>query len=258
MHTIQEYRDLLNRIFVQAGGMVNCLPSAFASSGSEVLEFLKQYGYEGFPTTQAGKFYAGSWLNRPGRPNNQHEGVIVIPFFSDDALPPTFIGLQNFAEFFPHNQSIVLLNVDHWSVPELAMFLLHEMRHARHLIGPKIAGLSPLDQSNEKHEGYTWIFIMNVLIAWGGSVWRSAVQKEFDWLSRQDFGVVPPGEIIYRSSKIYRDDLDDLFGSTSHDTVRRFRNQLVSINAHMEYWPRKNPAINREGVCGCLVSQIYK
>lgn len=257
MHPVSEYRDLLKRIIAQAEQMVSFLPTINAVSRTEVIDFLKQYGCEGYPTNQVADFSIGPWLTRVGRPNTQHEGVTIIPCFSDDVPPVKLSDSFGLGQCLHTDQVILLYNVDHWSLAELALILLHEGRHARHRIGPRLAKLSPLDNDENLHETNTWLFMLNILVAWGGTVWNAAVQHEMAWLAKQRFSSDHPGKIIYDASNQYWPELDQLFGVTRYDQARQLRQRLVSLQANMLYWPQQDTSLCAEGVCHSLVHYFY-
>lgn len=260
MHTVPEYTRLLKEMIVQAEQMANCLPPGHALDGWEVISFLKNYGCEGYPVGRKRDFGIGPWLGRAGMPTTRHEGVTIIPCFSDDVPPvelPTTTGSVMPGECLYTDQLILLYNVDHWSLAERALALLHESRHARHRIGPKLAHLLPLDRVDSLHETNTWLFTLNVLVAWGGSAWKAAVQREVTWLTEQKLVPQQPGQILYAASHHYWPELDSVFGPTPHEEVKQVRQQWVAIQANMRYWPRQNPSFLPEQICHSVVSRWY-
>lgn len=255
MHPVQEYSGLLHRILQQAEQMIACLPTGYHyAAGQEIINFLKTHGCVGYPSGQVKDFNIGPWLTRPGKPARQHATVTIVPCFSDDVPPSTpspGVDLITPGSCFFTDQVIVLYSVDHWSLSELALTLLHEARHARHRIGPKLAGLSPLDQP-EQHESNTWLFTLNVLNVWGGKAWYDAVQQEIAWLERRSLKPAQANQIIYISSQQYWPELDQLFGVNTHLAVRKVRQALVVLTANIEYWSRRTN-FPPEQVCHSLL-----
>lgn len=259
MHDADEYRTLLHAVLARAEQIVACLPVAHRSEAAEVLGFLKTYGCEGYPSGRAKDFSIGPWIVRGGMPKRQHEGVTIILCFSDDVRP---------VELPPHSQSVIpgdcfhtdqvicLYNADHWSLTELALTALHEGRHARHRIGPTLAGLPPLDHA-DVHETNTWMFMLNALGFWGGTALDAAVQQEITWLGRQPLAPEHPGQITFAESRCYWPELDQVFGPVQHADARTLRQRLVSVLANMLYWPRRDSSLSAEQVCHSLVSCLY-
>ncbi len=259
MHPINEYHDLLQNIIVQAKKMVDCLSSSRVIDGYEVINFLHDYGCEGHPSDQVATFKIGPKFDQSGTPLRQSDAITIVPCFSDD-IPPAELPDQsksvNPASFMYSDQVIVLYNVDHWSLPELALSLLHEGRHARHRLGLKLANLSPLDKE-DFHETNTWLFILDVLVAWGGSSWQKAVQKEVWWLKKQRLKSTK-GKIVYADSGQYRPELDDLFGTTKHQEVQFTRQQLLSLFANMQHWSHgRNSTLSEMEICHALIKLSY-
>lgn len=260
MHAIHEYSTLLKAVLRQATQMVHSLPAGLhLAAGHDILNFLRSYGCLGYPSGRIGDFHIDQWLTRDGSPADRYDAVTIVPCFSDDLPPVTpSLGMDVIipgACYFT-DQVILLCNVDHWSVPELALTLLHEERHARHRIGPKIAGLPPLDQ-DETHEANTWLFTLNVLNVWGGKTWFAAVEQEVAWLKQQPLDPDHAGQLKYASSQHYWPELDQLFGVSQYSHVREVRQVLVALTANTVYWS-KRASLPPEQVCHSLVTHFYK
>lgn len=178
MHSFSKCSALLKTVLAQAEQMAAHLPATHHPTSDDILSFLNTFGCEGYPTGQAAHFNIGPWLARQGIPTKQHEGVTIVPYFSDD-VPPIALPPQSQTvipgQCLYTDQAILLYNVDHWSQAELALTLLHEGRHARHRIGPRLAQLPPLDPNDALHETNTWLFTLNILTAWGGKAWEAAI-----------------------------------------------------------------------------------
>lgn len=258
MHSVHEYAALLQKVLTQAETMTNCLPEKHAPQAIDVLGFIKQFGCHGMPSDEPGVFLDGSWLTGHGRPARQYFGITIVPCFSDDVSPVAVPDPERYVapgNCLTKEQAIFLHNVDHWSVPELALTLLHEARHARHRIGPRLAGLTPLD-SDEIHETNTWLFTLNVLAAWGGSQWSAAVRQEITWLEEQGLAA-PATRVVFAGSGHYWPEFDSVFGLTNHKSVRMFRQRLGNLQANMEYWSQQK-GIPPESLCHAVVSSLYK
>lgn len=243
----------------QAEIMTACLPPALASAGAEIVDFLKKYGCEGYPADKEGDFTWGAWLGYPGTPGRKHEAVTIIPCFSDDVPPTSRPSKHSVAPgvCLYTDQVIILFDADRWSIAELALTLLHEGRHARHRIGPRLAQLPPLDP-DDVHETNTWLITLNLLATWGTPIWAEAVQQEINWLNSQSLSVSGAGQIVYTHSGQYWSQLDQLFGPTNHLSVRQFRRRLVSFQANMLYWSQLNPVWSPGKVCHALVTHHYQ
>lgn len=260
MHAVSKYSDLLKAVLRQAEQMVECLPTGYHyAAGQDIINFLHDYGCEGYPSGQAGEFIIGPWLYRSDTPKTQGDCVTVIPCFSDDVPPykPPFHEDDIIAgHCFSADQLIVLYAVEQWSVAELALNVLHEGRHARHRIGPKLAGLSPLDR-DELHETNTWLVTLNIVSTWGGASWAAAVRREADWLAAQALTPNQPRGIMYAASKQYWPELDRVFGSTKHNAVRKMRQSLVVLAANIEYWSQQNSTLLPEQICHSALAYFY-
>lgn len=257
MHTVSEYSDLLRVVLAQAEQMTARFPPIHRKESNEVLSFLKTYGCEGYPTNREKDFNIGPWLAQQGTPSTQRNGIAIVPCFSDDVPPATPSSSCIFGQCFHTDQVVILYDVDYWSHAELALFLLHEGRHARHRIGPRLAQLPPLDQTNDLHETNTWIFTLNILTAWGGKTWDAAVQREIAWLMQQNPKTDRPGQILCHQSPYYWPELDQVFGPTCHESVHLVRRSIVSLQANMMYWSQRDSTLKPEQVCHSLVKHFY-
>lgn len=260
MHAVQEYSRLLKAVLVQAEKMIACLPPVYAFDRREVISFLKNYGCEGYPVGRLVDFNVGLWLARAGIPAAQHEGVVIVPCFSDDVPPVELSNATDWVlpgECFYTDQAILLYNVDHWSLAELALTLLHEGRHARHRIGPKLAHLLPLDRVDKLHETNTWLFTLNVLVAWGGAAWRAVVEREIAWLTGQRLVPKKAGQILYTASYQYWPEMDKVFGLAKYEQMKHVRQKFASLQANMEYWAQQNSSFRFEEICHTIVSHWY-
>lgn len=260
MHAIHEYSNLLKAVLQQATQMVHALPAGYhLAAGHDILNFLRYWGCEGYPSDQVGQFTLGPWLTRPGQPAQQHEAITIIPCFSDD-IPPMAQPTGKDAIFpgvYSRGAQIILLyDAEQWSLPEVALTVLHEGRHARHRIGPHLIGLPPLDQ-NESHEANTWLFTLNVLNAWGGKTWAVAVEQESAWLQQQSLQPGRAGQLKYAGSKHDWPELDQLFGVSRHARVSEVRRTLVTLSANIVYWSQRL-RLPPEQVCYSLVTHFYK
>lgn len=258
MHQQEEYNKLLRGILDQAQSMVKCLPDTVRPEGRDILDFLDRSGCQGYPGENLGKFYIGMKLDGSSVPHDHHETVVIIPTFSDDT-PPIPVPTNKIRPgcFFGREHLVVLLCVERWSPADLALILLHESRHARHSLGPKLAGLSPLE-SDDSHETNTWLFTVNVLNAWGKDPWEAAVRREIEWLEKMAPGHSQvPGFIARGQSGVYWPELDVVFGPPPHDWARQVRQSQVVLCANMRYWSAQNPTMSAEQICHSLVSKSY-
>lgn len=259
LDSTNDYRGVLTAIVQRAEQMVNLLSGENYPAGQAVMEFIRRYGCEGYPADRVGKFTIGPWLGHTGYPVKQSESVTIVPCFSGD-VPPAALPTRGRAvipgSFLYTDQAIVLYNVDHWSIAELALTLLHEGRHALHRLGPKLANLPPLDP-DDLHDTNTWLFTINLLVAWGGSIWEKAVQQEISWLNCQSlpFPIAPP-TVCVQSGRFWPE-IKDLFGESKHLSVRQVRQSLVSLQAHMLYWPQLNSDLKPGQICHSLVTHLY-
>lgn len=256
VHAVEEYRKLLRAILAQAEQITMCLPPEQHAEATSVLDFLKAFGCAGYPTGRTKDFSIGQWIFRKGKPTRQRDGLTIVPCFHDDVPPiepPPHSQLIVPGACFYSDQTILLYNVDHWSLVELALTTLHEGRHARHRIGPTLlAGLPPLDHA-DVHETNTWLFMLNALCFWGDAAWDAAVQQERKWLERQPLVSERPDQILFTESGHYWPELDQVFGPTPYADARTLRQRLASVCAHMLYWPRRHPALSPEQVCHSLL-----
>lgn len=259
MRLTKEYGDMLKSIVAQAKKMAATLPPTGQAGAMEVLTFLNLFGCEGYPAGRSNDFWIGPWLDGGGLPARQHQGVAIIPCFSDDVppvVPAEAPGVLQGQLLFT-DQVVILYNVNRWSLAELALVLLHEVRHARHRLGPKLGSLMPLDVSEDVHETSTWIFTLNVLVAWGGELWDAAVQREINWLYEHDIKS-EQGHILIAPSHQYWPEFDQVFGPAANDEVRQARQRLAALQANMVYWPRLNTSLTAEQVCHTLVRYHYR
>lgn len=258
MHALHEYHDLLDKILRQADQMVARLPRSDRVGGREILNFLRNFSCRGYPGEKVGDYKVGPWLYREGMPGSPSDAVTICPCFSDDVSPAKIPDAENI--ICPgqcYGQMILLYQVDQWSIVELALCLLHESRHARHRLGPKLAGLAPLDHG-DLHETNTWMFMLKVLAAWGGEVWETVVQHGVDWLTQQPLTPKRAGQIVFAlASPPYWRELDQIFGQTQHEDVREARQELVSVQAHIDYWSARNPKLTPEQILGFQISHMY-
>lgn len=260
MHAAEEYHNLLRAILAQAEQITMCLPLKHRAEATGVLDFLKAFGCEGYPTGRAKDFSIGPWISRKGIPTRQRDGLTIVPCFHDDVPPvepPPHSQSVMPGGCFYSDQTILLYNVDHWSLVELALTTLHEGRHARHRIGPTLAGLPPLDRTDKVHETNTWLFMLNALGFWGGAAWDAAVQQERGWLERQRLVSEGPNQLLFAESGRYWPELDQVFGPTLYADAQTVRQRLASVCANMLYWPRRHPELSPEQVCLSLLRCFY-
>lgn len=259
-YSTNDYYALLDQIIDKAVEMVGCLPPAHRPSGTDILDFLRRYSCRGWPTGRVGEFTIGHRLNGQARQGDQYDVLTVITCFQDDVKPlqrPSDSAWITPGTFSKKNQVILLFEVDCWSLPELALFLLHEGRHARHRLGSKLAQLPPLDLE-ELHESNTWMVTINTLAAWGGEIWERAVGWEVDWLRCSSLPQISAKQIAYQSSQTNWPELDLIFGSTSYEPARRLRQELLAVQANMIYWSEQNPTLRPEQICHSIVSHLYR
>lgn len=261
MHSFTEYSELLKQIVDKAAQMVSHLSDIPFEHGKEILYFIKHYGCEGYPSDKERDFFIGPWIGRPDTPIEQHQGVAIIPYFSDDKPLTELVkemrekGQIALGHCLYADQVIGLTNVDHWSLTELALALLHEGRHARHRIGPKIGNLPPLDENGEWHETYTWMFVLSTLADYKNKEWVAAVQKEVDWLESQN-PRSPSNQIEYMISQHYWPELEQVFGPAKHETAKIARRYMASMQAHMIYWPRRNQNFRPANICRAIINHF--
>lgn len=259
MRDMKEYHTLLRAILAHAEQITACVPPEHRADATEVLAFLNTFGCEGYPSGRPKHFSIGPWISREGMPTRQYDGLTIVPCFSNDvppfAPPPRNQSVAPGCSFYT-DQVVLLYNVDHWSLTELALTALHEGRHARHRIGPTLAGLLPLDQA-DTHETNTWLFVLNALMSWAGAAWDAAVRNEVAWLDRQPLAPEHPGQILYVESRRYWPELDRVFGPTQYADARTVRQRLTSLQANMQYWSRRDPSVSPEQVCHSLVSRFH-
>ena len=255
-----EYSEYLKKIFHQMNEMASCFPTPLREESNEVSLFARAYACYGYPGDAVGDFELGSWIFRSGNPAKQHNAISIIPCFSDDVLPVTLPqdGKVDFGKSIASAQIIILFSVDQMSVVDAAWTLFHELRHARHRLGAKLAGLLPLDISEEVHEGNTWMFCMDILAAWGGELWERAISREVDWLRKQRFAPLPANEFMYHQSGVYWPELDELFGPCSNANTRLMRQKLLSLPACATYWTTGDaPVLSYEQVFYSLVVNYF-
>lgn len=259
MHGVTEYKRLIRDVVWQADEMTARLSPESLPEGVEVLNFLRRFGCEGFPCDCVDRFDIGPWISRSGHPQHQHEGFAVVPCFSDDVPPIAPYeddagGVSGRCLYTDH--AVVLYNVDRGSLVEVALVLLHEARHARHRIGPKVMQLAPLDPTLEVHETNTWIFTLNLLRGWGGEAWQQAVQCEVSWIMRHPelTATESATEIRYVASHEYWPELDVVFGKAPHESAHRVRRSLVALHANILYWSHKNPLFIPQLVCHSIIA----
>ncbi len=260
MHALVERRALVQKVFRFAEKMVSSLPPSHSAYGKEITDFLRRHACIGCPDKKAGAFGLGQWLTREGRPESQFDAVTIIPCWSSEVAPispPSTYDAVAPGVTNAHAQVIILYAVDRWSVPELALTLLHEGRHARHRLGTKLGGLIPLD-ADAMHESNTWMVTANILQAWGGNLLKSAVYHEIKWLEKHASEAPAVGQIAPCASNQYWPQLDYLFGHTDYSEVRMVRQALVSLLANAVFWPRQNPSINETQVFHTLVSEFNR
>jgi len=259
MHPKSEYSSLLKDVIAMAKRMIACLPSSQADKGKECLSFLEAFGYEGYPGSGGGNFHIGSFVVGTRKPGAQKEGIAIILCFSDNVslVPPEGNKSVTPGQLLRGSQALVLHDVDHWSLSELALTLLHEARHARHRLGPKMAKLEPLDSNDDLHETNTWLFIANILVMWGKEIWEKAVSQEITWLESRNLEQPRPGHIACDESAQDWPELERLFGASEFAEVRRFRRALVSLQANMRYWSERDKTLNPESICHSLVKCYY-
>lgn len=260
MRDRQEYWNLLQQVLTMAHGMVNCLPPENNSQGREILRFLNEYAYIGF-ATGAGSFDVGRFIDRQAFPGKQCDGISIILCFSDDTPPfpiPREANVFKAGVFLRMDQAIILYNVDHWSIPELALTLLHEGRHARHRLGGSLATLPPLDQDDTFHEENTLSFHLYVLSVWAKERWTTVVNHGIRWLASQPLISLNENEILYQEVEEYCSELDVIFGEPLHENARLLRQVLMSIEANTHYWASRCPMLKIEQVFHAIASYVSK
>ncbi len=240
--------------------MVGCLPPENNSQGKEILQFLNQHAYIGFATEER-RFDLGRWVASQSFPGGRYNGIAIILYFSDEPSPlPHSVDPNVFRPgvFSRLDQMIMLFNVDRWSIPELALALLHEARHARHRLGGKLAGLPPLDLDDTFHEENTLSFHLYVLSVWAKELWIAAIAHGIAWLTAQS--LVSPGEnqILYKEVEEYCPELDAIFGESLHKDARSLRKHLVSIEANTHYWASQCPGLSMGQIFHSIASSVRR
>jgi hypothetical protein len=206
MHTLVDYVHVISATIAHLQKMIGLLPTPNQKPFQEILDFLLKFGCYGYPGSNGKDFQTGSYITQNKAPLHALDVITIVPCFSNDvkiAVPPEADPSTLTAVFFKTDQVIALYDTNHWSQTELALFLFHEARHARHRIGPKLANLPPLEP-DAIHEINTWITMLNLLAVWGGKNWKFAIQQEISWLKQQHFEPENPLQIIYKQSGTYR------------------------------------------------------
>lgn len=221
----------------------------------DILNFFGKHAYAAIPAPGKNVISCGSWLvsrTDSKGPRNIEEALAALGLvvcFSDDPIP--FIEGRQIRQSAERAISgciafcsrkipaVVLSFCDHLTIEDMAFLLLHEIRHLRQRYGLTLAQL-PLLDSEESHEGATWLFMYDLLDVWGGNLWRAAVEQELNWLQRilQDM----PGEqnaIQMAKSGLYYRELDQVFGVSPHRVATILRGTLVSIRASILHAERR-------------------
>ncbi|MAF80640.1 hypothetical protein CL628_01360 [bacterium] len=259
-HTRPEYMTQVNRMFNSANRLADAIVSHDRGKARGIMEFMVQHGYMGIPGTTAGRFNLGCWLaaSRPGAPNQQAEGIAVIPCFSDD-IPPvkrpqTTTGYQWGGCYSRTAQAITIFDTERLTDTEIGLLLLHEGAHARHRTRD-IAGLPPLDP-DDIHETNTWAMMLNCVTAIGGDAWSTAIAKEIRWLEAQNPDQPRPRAITYTWGSPYCLELDAVFGPVLHSSIKRFRQELLATAGNMLYWESRT-RLGAEDILHSIVTAHY-
>jgi len=246
MHALEERMGVFGSIMQTARQIALHDPSCAAGQAAwEYLQFCVRHGYVGFPTESPERFSAGGYLQPkreggPTTPKEAKQSLGIIVCFSDEVMPcsparkVTTDGthIMQSAYVAPQDRILVIGYVD-WDTPvELALKLLHEARHARQEFGDQFANLSLLDPA-DLHESRTWKYELDLLDAYGGEAWRTAVQQEKDLVAdRYQMRGRSPGENYFAMSGQAYPMLDQVFGVSPAPNKAGERGLLVAMRAN--------------------------
>lgn len=246
MHSDEERSALCKVMFDTARKIALHAPSCKAGKdGWEYLQFCVRHGYYCFPTDTPGNILAGTYLQpgRAGYPTTLEEikgslGIIVC--FSDEIMPcnplrkTTADGAKIICSGYvsQSNRLLGIGDIDLYTPVDLALTLLHEVRHARQYFGNEFENLPPLDPE-EFHESRTWKSVLDLLDACGGKIWQQAVSLESGLLinsyaRRQRC----PGDNYFAWSGERYPKLDQIFGAPKTERSGSNRSLLVAMRAN--------------------------